>query len=342
VRRVETLLLTLLACAVIAPSAAARVTDTAPPDWLAPTPPEGQKYVVDAGATIKFQLAASTADPAAVVDLAATGVPPTASFTRVAGNPASATFTWTPSFQDIGRYEIVVTAQVAGSTAPPATRTIVVQVRKPPPFKLSGVGAVSRWAYLARATYARSQPRVNAHVVTRISTLTPEFTPNLLLLLDGAYDDGGRVWVRVRLAILPNNSTGWIPRDALGPFRSVTTHMVVRRSAMQAVLYRDGRVVFRAHVGVGRSYWPTPHGEFYVRDRLAGFGDPFYGPLAFGLSARSAVLTDWPGGGFIGIHGTNEPQLLPGHVSHGCVRMRNPDILRLAPLLPLGTPVTIV
>ena len=66
-----------------------------------------------------------------------------------------------------------------------------------------------------------------------------------------------------------------------------------------------------------------------------------YGPIAFGTSARSAVLTDWPGGGFVGVHGTNEPQLIPGRVSHGCIRLRNPDILHLARLLPVGTPVTI-
>jgi lipoprotein-anchoring transpeptidase ErfK/SrfK len=53
------------------------------------------------------------------------------------------------------------------------------------------------------------------------------------------------------------------------------------------------------------------------------------------------VLTDWPGGGFVGVHGTNEPQLIPGRISHGCVRLRNEDILRLARLLPVGTPVTI-
>ena len=78
-----------------------------------------------------------------------------------------------------------------------------------------------------------------------------------------------------------------------------------------------------------------------MRVRLRGFDDPFYGPVAFGTSARSAVLTDWPGGGFIGIHGTDSPELLPGRVSHGCIRMRNDDIRRLWRLLPVGTPITI-
>ena len=69
--------------------------------------------------------------------------------------------------------------------------------------------------------------------------------------------------------------------------------------------------------------------------------DQIYGPIAFGTNARSTFLTDWPGGGYIGIHGTNAPELLPGRVSHGCVRMRNEDILALSRLMPVGTPVTI-
>ena len=107
------------------------------------------------------------------------------------------------------------------------------------------------------------------------------------------------------------------------------------------MLHRDGRPVFQASIGIGEPRWPTPAGEFYVRVRLRGYDDPFYGPVAFGTNARSTRVTDWPGGGFIGIHGTNAPELIPGQISHGCVRLRNEDILRLARLMPLGTPVTI-
>ena len=78
-----------------------------------------------------------------------------------------------------------------------------------------------------------------------------------------------------------------------------------------------------------------------IRNELTRYASPFYGPIAFGTTARSAVLTDWPGGGFVGIHGTNEPQLIPGRVSHGCIRLRNADMLRLAVLMPVGTPLTI-
>jgi lipoprotein-anchoring transpeptidase ErfK/SrfK len=66
-----------------------------------------------------------------------------------------------------------------------------------------------------------------------------------------------------------------------------------------------------------------------------------YGVYAFGTSAYSPTLTDWPGGGIVGIHGTNQPALIPGRISHGCVRVRNRDITRLRRMMPLGTPVLI-
>ena len=40
-------------------------------------------------------------------------------------------------------------------------------------------------------------------------------------------------------------------------------------------------------------------------------------------------MTDWPGGGIVGIHGTSQPGLIPGKISHGCVRLKNADILKL-------------
>ena len=70
-------------------------------------------------------------------------------------------------------------------------------------------------------------------------------------------------------------------------------------------------------------------------------GGGVYGSFAFGLSAYSPQLSDWPGGGVVGIHGTNQPEILPGQVSHGCIRLRNQDILRLARVMPVGTPLTI-
>jgi lipoprotein-anchoring transpeptidase ErfK/SrfK len=65
------------------------------------------------------------------------------------------------------------------------------------------------------------------------------------------------------------------------------------------------------------------------------------GVLAFGLSAYSRYRTDWPGGGQVGLHGTNEPELVPGHISNGCIRLRNRDVRRLDRLMSVGTPILI-
>ncbi len=173
-----------------------------------------------------------------------------------------------------------------------------------------------------------------------LSSLTPEGTTNLVLVLGSAWR-GGVEWVHVRVPVLPNNTTGWIRRSALGGYQFVTTHLVIDLQRLRAVLFRAGRPVFTAPVGVGAPQWPTPRGQFYVRDKLTDYASPFYGPVAFGTSARSSVLTEWPDGGFVGIHGTDAPRLIPGRVSHGCIRMRNRDILRLARLMPIGTPLTI-
>jgi hypothetical protein len=192
------------------------------------------------------------------------------------------------------------------------------------------------------AVFAREGPSPNADVVARLETRTPEGTPNIVLVLKRGRDAAGGLWVHVRLPVLPNERTGWIPREVLGGYGVVRTRLEVDLRQLTATLLRDQRPIFRARVGVGRAEWPTPTGHFYIRNKLAGFDNPFYGPVAFGTNARSPVLTDWPGGGFIGIHGTNRPELLPGRVSHGCIRLRNSDILALARLMPVGTPVTIL
>jgi lipoprotein-anchoring transpeptidase ErfK/SrfK len=208
------------------------------------------------------------------------------------------------------------------------------------PVPLS-LGNVSRSAVVLRPVYARARPSTAAPVITRVGTLTEEYAPNMVLALESIHDAAWTLWVRVRLPILPNNSTGWVPRSSLGPLRVARTRLVVDRAFFAATLFRDGRAIFRTRVGVGRADWPTPRGEFYVRELLTNFGDPFYGPAAFGTSAKSPVPTGYFAGAFIGIHGTNAPELIPGRISHGCIRLRNEAILRLVKLMPLGTPVTI-
>ncbi len=200
----------------------------------------------------------------------------------------------------------------------------------------------SLWVAARASTAARARPSPSARRVGTVTARTPEDTTNILLPLDRHRDAAGRLWVRVRLAALPNGRTGWVPRSALGAYGSVRTRLIIDRHTLTATLLRDGRAVLRAPVGIGTASAPTPAGTFVVRDVLRRYRSAFYGPVAFGTSARSATLTDWPGGGYVGIHGTDRPELLPGRVSHGCIRMRNRDVTRLARLMPTGTPLTIL
>jgi hypothetical protein len=209
------------------------------------------------------------------------------------------------------------------------------------PVLLANATASARWAPVRRPVVARRAPDAESATIAQLDTRTPEGTTNIVLVVRDAVSRG-TLWTLVRLPVLPNGTVGWVPRSALGGYVFVQTQLVVDRDKLRATLYRDGRVVFRAPVGIGTPQAPTPAGEFFIRDKLTKFRSPFYGPVAFGTSARSPVLTDWPAGGFVGVHGTNQPELVPGRVSHGCIRLRNEDILRLARLLPVGTPVTIL
>jgi len=81
-------------------------------------------------------------------------------------------------------------------------------------------------------------------------------------------------------------------------------------------------------------------GNYYVTARFVP-DDPFLGVFAVETSAYSR-MTEWPGGGLVGIHGTSAPQLLGQAVSHGCVRIANATAVLLRTYAPLGTPISIV
>ena len=203
---------------------------------------------------------------------------------------------------------------------------------------------VGHWAVVVRNVGAHKLPSPKSYVVTTLKQVTEDGTQNVVLILNELDLSKNRVWYEVRLPILPNNSTGWVPKSALGTVTPVYTHLYVNRETQTLTLQRNGKTIFTTRVGVGKTapgWGPTPPGQFYIRDKLTNFHNAFYGPIAFGTSARSAVLTEWPGGGFVGVHGTNEPQLIPGFISHGCIRVRNPQILELARLMGVGTPLTI-
>jgi hypothetical protein len=206
--------------------------------------------------------------------------------------------------------------------------------------RLSDERTLTRWAYVGRQSPIRSRPTAGGPRVDRLRLLTENGYPEVYLALRSRLTDG-RPWIEVRIPGRPNGRTGWVPRDALGPLRATTTALAIDRGRSRAVLRRAGRRIWHAPIGHGAAGAPTPTGHYYVRERIRNLGgSPIYGPWAFGTSAYSS-LSDWPGGGVVGIHGTNQPELIPGRPSHGCIRVRNDAIRRLATLLPVGTPILI-
>jgi hypothetical protein len=184
---------------------------------------------------------------------------------------------------------------------------------------------------------ARAQPTKASAAVATLGTRNANGTANGLTVVRAKAGPNGVLWVEVRLPILPNGATGWVRRQDLGGYQTVNTHLVVDRERLRAQLYRAGKLVFTAPVAIGTSASPTPAGQFLVKDELTRYANPFYGPVAFGTTARSPVLTDWPGGGFTGSR--HEPAAVdPRPRLHGCIRMRNTGGRRH---LPVGTPLTI-
>ena len=159
-------------------------------------------------------------------------------------------------------------------------------------------------------------------------------------LIAADHEDGGEPWLRIRIPRRPNGETGWVPVDMLSQLHVVRTQLIINRSTTRATLYKAGRRIWQAPVGVGKASTPTPSGKFYVRELLKGDGK-LYGTWAFGTSAYASI-SDWPNGGVVGVHGTDQPRLIPGRPSHGCVRVRNVNIDKLARLMPIGTPVQIL
>ena len=98
-------------------------------------------------------------------------------------------------------------------------------------------------------------------------------------------------------------------------------------------------MVLKTTVAVGRPHMETPLGLFYVQWKFVPHA-PILGEYAFETSAYSK-LSDWPGGGIVGIHGTYMPWLLGQAVSHGCVRVANATAEKLKRYAPLGTPIWI-
>lgn len=115
----------------------------------------------------------------------------------------------------------------------------------------------------------------------------------------------------------------------------------------------DGGPVVSMPIGVGRDGFTTPHGTTKVTRKAEG---PTWYPTENTRADRPelpavvppgpdnplgeyAIYLGWP---TYLIHGTNQPWGVGRRVSRGCIRLYPEDVERLFPMVPVGTPVTIV
>ena len=209
----------------------------------------------------------------------------------------------------------------------------------PPPFPAAGevlwtkIGARARPTQSARTVYIFPQFRkdfrptiVHAIGEKRIQSPDPYAEPT--------------IWYKVRLPVRPYGRTAWVRADGVEPF-AVRERVVVRRSARILEVYRGARRILRTRVAVGRAGRPTPLGSFYVAAKYVPTRNALVSAYALELSAP-AGLSDFPGGGVVGIHGTPALSSIGRAASNGCVRVRPSVALALKRLVPLGAPVRVV
>jgi lipoprotein-anchoring transpeptidase ErfK/SrfK len=207
----------------------------------------------------------------------------------------------------------------------------------PPPHSFVGAGELE-----LPSVAVRSAPSASAPAIARLPQFRREdFRHTTVLALAVRRAKNGRpAWYRISIPGRPNGRTGWIPaRSAM--LRPVHRQLVIRRGARRMELWHDGRLEYATRVAVGAPGMETPLGLFYVTVRFKPVQQPFLGVFAFETSAYSR-LSDWPGGGKVGIHGTYQPWLLGKAVSHGCVRMSNAAAIVLRNRVPVGTPIRIL
>ncbi|HEV3479136.1 MAG TPA: L,D-transpeptidase [Gaiellaceae bacterium] len=175
----------------------------------------------------------------------------------------------------------------------------------------------------------------------RFGSLNQNGVPTVFAALEAVLGARCRAaWYRVLVPVKPNGTTGYVRARAVN-LRLLRSEIVIDLSSRRVTLYERGRAHFSTRAAIGSRATPTPLGRFYINQRFRDDPNGPYGWAAIGISAFSEVLTGWPQGGPVAIHGTNRPSLLGQPVSNGCIRVSNAAIQRIWRLAPTGTQVLI-
>ncbi|MBW4581903.1 MAG: L,D-transpeptidase [Tildeniella nuda ZEHNDER 1965/U140] len=126
-----------------------------------------------------------------------------------------------------------------------------------------------------------------------------------------------------------------------------SARLTIDLSDRRVLLYREQQLVTSYPIAVGQTGWETPLGSFHILEmqRDPKWQHPITGEVIPPGSANP-LGKRWisflhEGRAHIGFHGTNQEELIGQAVSHGCIRMRNRDVVALYDQVEPGTPVNV-
>ena len=190
-------------------------------------------------------------------------------------------------------------------------------------------------ARIVRRTQLRRSP--GGPVVRTVGTTTGYGSERVLAVVARR----GR-WLGVLSDHMPNSRAAWIPADSAEllhePYR-----LDVDLSARRIVVRREGRVVRRIRVAIGKPSTATPIGRYAVTDTLRiGKASPEYGCCAVALTGRQANLPQgWTSSDRLAIHGTPNEGAVGDAISNGCLHARATDMRWLLRKVTLGAQVRV-
>jgi lipoprotein-anchoring transpeptidase ErfK/SrfK len=117
--------------------------------------------------------------------------------------------------------------------------------------------------------------------------------------------------------------------------------IVINVQDRRLTVMRDGKPVAEYKIAVGKPETPTPTGHFRITNMRSYPGNT---TNVFGVRwMQFHRVKSSNGGSFLyGIHGTNEPEKIGDAVTHGCIRLSNPDVEQVFAQAYIGEPVEIV
>lgn len=132
--------------------------------------------------------------------------------------------------------------------------------------------------------------------------------------------------------------------------KPLATHVVLVLGERKVYAYQNDKVLASYPVAIGKKGWETPKGNFQIIQMVENpvWENPWNGkrvPASLDGPIGVRWIGFWSDGkNTIGFHGTPKKQehLLGKAVSHGCVRMRNSDVVALYEMVKTGIPVSVV